>query len=509
MVDDPNRDNLPDESPDDRSSSEHNQAGNNPDNPTPGGQQPENPLEAMFKAFGLSGDPASGGVGMAELMAQMQNAFAGMGTMFGMPGAGGATSAAGVNWDQVKDIARKTVASLGPDPSPFDNQRAEIREATTLAEGWLDEATAFPRVSGAPVAWSRAEWIENTMPVWRRLAEPVAGSMADALAGALLKGGPEDAAQNPFAGMQDMFGPILRSSGGAMFSMQMGQGLGTLATQIVGVTDIGVPLVDQQRVVLLPANVAAFGDGLDQSDTDVRIYLTLREAARQRLFARHTWLRDQVLGLVLQYAKGITIDTSALEDAVGELEGSFDPSQLEELSGRLEGSLLEPAKTPEQRETLESVETLLALIEGWVDEVVGQATERWMPSAAALTETIRRNRVTGGPAEQTFANLIGLELRPKRIRDAATLWAALREARGPEGRDAVWAHPDLMPDATALDDPLGFVGGEESTTTGTDFDAELAKLLEQGSEGDSGPGSRGSGGPGSGGPGSGDGPDKG
>jgi len=225
---------------------------------------------------------------------------------------------------------------------------------------------------------------------------------------------------------------------------------------------------------------------LEQTSTDVTLYLALRECARQRLFASAGWLREQVLVLVEQYAAGITIDTSALEQAVGQI----DPTNLEELSASLEGGLFEPRKTPEQLATLERLETMLALVEGWVDDVVTQATAQWMPAAAALAETVRRARATGGPAEATFATLVGLELRPRRMRDAANLWAAVREARGLEGRDAVWAHPDLVPTPANLDDPLGFVAGETPTDESSedDFDAALAELLDQESPDDDGPG---------------------
>jgi uncharacterized protein (DUF2342 family) len=48
-------------------------------------------------------------------------------------------------------------------------------------------------------------------------------------------------------------------------------------------------------------------------------------------------------------------------------------------------------------------------------------------------------------------------LRPRRLRDAAALWRLLAERRGTAGRDEVWHHPDLLPDASDLDDPQAFV----------------------------------------------------
>jgi uncharacterized protein (DUF2342 family) len=105
-----------------------------------------------------------------------------------------------------------------------------------------------------------------------------------------------------------------------------------------------------------------------------------------------------------------------------------------------------------------------------------------MPNAAKLQELIRRRRAAGGPAEATFAALVGLELRPRRLRDASTLWGSLRSRRGAAARDAVWAHPDLLPTAADLDDPLGFQEAPPESSqalSDADFDAALAELLDR------------------------------
>jgi putative hydrolase len=439
-----------------------------------GDQQPPNPLEALLAQLGM---PAGATGDLNALVQQLQSAFASLGGSMFNPAA--ANTDSGVNWDVAKDTARKTAASLGADPSPGVAEQRALDDAVSIAEVWLDAATSFPRVSATVAAWSRADWIEQTMPVWRRLVEPVAGHIADAMEGALKFGTlPEGGAIPGLAGMEQMLRPMLRSSGASMFGLQLGQGLGRLATEVVGATDIGLPLSEPGHVVLLPTNVQAFGEGLEQSSTDVMLYLALRECARQRLFATAGWLRSQMLTLVEQYARGITIDTSALEEAVGQI----DPTNLEELSQSLEGGLFEPRKTAEQEATLEQLETMLALVEGWVDDVVTQATAPWMPAAGALAETVRRNRATGGPAEATFATLVGLELRPRRLRDASTLWGSLRTRQGTEARDGVWMSPHLLPTAADLDDPLGF--REDSVAPGElsdeDFDAGLRDLLDGG-----------------------------
>ena len=205
----------------------------------------------------------------------------------------------------------------------------------------------------------------------------------------------------------------------------------------------------------------------------MRLYLALREAAHQRLFAHVPWLRSHLFGAVEGYARGIKVDTAKLEDVVGQ----FDPQNPEQLQHALQQGMFQPEDTPEQKAALARLETALALVEGWVDAVVHSAAKPRLSSADALRETLRRRRATGGPAEQTFATLIGLELRPRRLRDASRLWASLTDARGVDGRDGLWAHPDMLPTASDLDDPDGFVHREQ-----LDF-SELDKMLGEAASG--------------------------
>ncbi len=263
----------------------------------------------------------------------------------------------------------------------------------------------------------------------------------------------------------------MQQVGGFVFGAQVGQALGALAGEVVSATEVGLPLGETGRPVLLPAGVAAFGEGLDVPLDQVRLYLALRECAHQRLFAHVPWLRAHLFDAVEAYARGIDVDLGAIEQAVG----SFDPSDPESLQRAMGEGLFDTTPTPAQQAALDRLETALALVEGWVDAVVDAAASGTLPSAVQLRETVRRRRATGGPAEQTFQALVGLQLRPKRLREAAALWSAVAEARGIEGRDALWAHPDLLPGPSALDDPAAFV----TDAAGTDWDAGLAALGEQ------------------------------
>jgi putative hydrolase len=376
-----------------------------------------------------------------------------------------------VNWDLAKNVARHAIVAAG-DPSVLEAQRREITEAVRLADLWLDEATAFPSGIRKIEAWSRSEWLEATFPIWAKLCDPIAAKGVEAMGGMLnidpAQLGdevPEEMRQalgalgggaGGLGGLAGL-GAMLRQIGGAMIGSQTGTAVGELAREVVGSTDIGLPLGPEGVAALLPAGVAQFGQGLSVDAGEVRLFLALREAAHHRLFAHVPWLRGHLLGAVEQYASGITVDMTRLQEAIPDVDITNPEALRDALAGE---GLFRPEDTPAQKAALVRLETALALVEGWVATVVSAAARDRLTHADALAETVRRRRATGGPAERTFATLVGLELRPRRLREAAAIWQGLTSARGVDGRDALWSHPDLLPAADDLENPDTFVHGQ-------------------------------------------------
>jgi putative hydrolase len=372
-----------------------------------------------------------------------------------------------VNWDLAKNVARQTVAAKG-DPSVLEVDRRKTVEAIRTADLWLEDATTLPTGIRIVQAWSRSEWVEATLPVWSKLCDPIAARAVEAMGGMLTED-PEELAEELPPEMRSAMtaltgglgalgglGQMMRQIGGMMVGGQTGAAVGALAEEVVSSTDVGLPLGPAGTAALLPAGVRAFGQGLSVDEEEVRLFLALREAAHHRLFAHVPWLRARLLGAVEDYARGITVDTNALREAMPQI----DPANPEALNEALSGAaLFQPEDTEQQKAALARLETVLALVEGWVATVVDAAAGDRLPQAGALAEAIRRRRASGGPAERTFATLVGLELRPRRLREAAAIWRGLTDARGIEGRDAVWAHPDLLPTADDFDDPDSFVRG--------------------------------------------------
>jgi putative hydrolase len=318
-----------------------------------------------------------------------------------------------------------------------------VGESLRLADLWLDPTTAFPSGVQSTTAWNRNEWIYHTLEVWKKLCDPVASRMVGAMNDLVPEG-----AQAGLGPMQTM----VKALGGALFGGQLGHALGSLAAEVLSAGDIGLPLGPAGTAALVPANITDYGAGLEIDAEQVRLYVALREAAHQRLFGHVRWLRGHVLTAVEAYANGIRVDRDAVEEAMNR----FDPADPESVRQLQVEGIFSPESSPEQTAALARLETALALVEGWVCHLVDRAAADRLPDAVRLSETFRRRRAAGGPAEQTFAALVGLELRPRRLREATALWSALVTHRGVEGRDALWSHPDLLPTEDDFADPDAF-----------------------------------------------------
>jgi putative hydrolase len=417
----------------------------------------------LASAAGLPDDPEM----IRNLIAQLQSAMQ--------------SSGDGINWDlaleQAKTLAAKDVVETSP---AGGSARAP---AVHVAARWLDEATFVSELTSTPRLMSRTEWITATMPIWTQLAEPVALSIANSLTQVLRDQAPEE-----MSGMIEGASKLMRNVGGTLFAMQLGQVVGQLAGEVVSGGDIGIPLLgsittgsvagSEQQAAMLPQNVAAFGAGLDIENDQVQLYLAVRELAHARLFRHAKWLRLQLMTSITEFAQGIRIDTDRLQ----QLAADFDPSNPEELREAMVSGALIPPKSESQLAALARLETVLALIEGWVDVVTAQATAR-LPKSGAIAETVRRRRAAGGPAESAFSTLVGLELRPRRLREAAAMWQKITDEVGDEKRDSLWSHPDLLPGSDDIDDPAALIAGlSEAEATTDDIDKAIEDLLNDDSD---------------------------
>ena len=260
-------------------------------------------------------DPSQFG-NLGQMLSQFGQMLGSMGSAMSGPGSSGP-----VNYQLARTVA---LQALGRTPVITDSSRTAAQESVRLAELWLDETTLFPSGVHRTEVWTPQQWVEQSLPTWEKICTPVAEQMNSATKGAM----PEEARQlaGPLLGMLDQMG-------GMGFGMQLGQGLGKLAPAVLFSSEVGIPFGADGVAALCPAAIDAFADELELPRQEVVVFLAAREAAHLRLFNGAPWLRARFLATVEEYARGIRVDTSGLDDLASGLDPSMlqDPAKLQEL----------------------------------------------------------------------------------------------------------------------------------------------------------------------------------
>jgi putative hydrolase len=413
-----------------------------------------------------SNEPVDFAAMMQQMQQQIQEQFSKLG--INATGLGGSTEALPKNL--VRDTAKKFATAQGSAPIGA-NDVSDVEQAISIAELWLNDATFFPQSpNSGSVALARTDWVDTTLAGWQTTVEPLAIGLSSAIGELLNQAqGEADQQDNPF-GADNPFGQgnmqipigmisaLLNSFIGSLVATQLGQAIGGLAGKVTGAHDVGLPLIDGAYPTLVPQNIKEWATDLDIPMEEIRIFHALREAAIARLFAHNPWLVSYIRTAITDYGKGINIDMEAIQEQAQqafETGNGFDPSNPESFTIALNDGIFTPQETPAQRAALTKLETALALIDGWSEEVVTLASGDRLPNIGALQETLRRRRATSAPAQQLFSTLFGLQVSPRLAREASAFWKQVRELKDVEARDRVWS--GILPTADDLLTPESFL----------------------------------------------------
>jgi putative hydrolase len=368
----------------------------------------------------------------------------------------------------VRDTAKKIVQLQGSQPIGTKDVSV-IENAFEIADLWLNEATVFPATilqatgaTTAPRAISRLDWVDLTVAGWHDTMEPLATGLSSAISGLLDQAaGESDELNNSMGAITG----LLRTFIGSMIATQLGQAIGAISASATGAHDVGLPLLEPAQPVLIPENIELWSKDLEIPKTEIYIFHALREAAIARLFAHNPWIVSYIRSAIVDYGRGIHIDMDAIQRQAEELMSNFDPGQQNPESGEntfsiaLNNGVFTPEETPAQRAALSKLETALALVDGWADEVAALAAGERLPALTSLREIFRRQRATSAPSQQLFKSLLGLQVSPRLAREASAFWQKARELKDISARDQIWS--GILPSAEELLDPEKFLKSAE------------------------------------------------
>ena len=266
-----------------------------------------------------------------------------------------------VNWD----VARQTATWLATDGQAEPNvdplERIRLEELVRVADlhvsstTGLDTSIAGGILSILPV--SRGDWALHSLEAYRPFLERLATSLSTSGEG---DDEPADATTQLLGDLGKMLGPVL-------LGMQSGFMLGHLSRRALGQYDLPLPRLPADQLLVVPANLDAFADQWSLAADDLRMWVCLQEVTHHAVLGR-PHVRGRLEALINEYVSRFEVDPEALEASLGNLDPT-DAAGLQAVLGNPE-TLLGAMRSPGQQETLGRIETLTAVIEGYVDHVM-------------------------------------------------------------------------------------------------------------------------------------------
>jgi putative hydrolase len=271
-------------------------------------------------------------------------------------------------------------------------------------------------------------------------------------------------------------GRLLRPAAASLNALQAGQVIGTLARQVHGHRDLGLPSAPGAVAGLVATNIAETFEGYGLDPTEVAILLAVTETAHRRLHHAVGWLDGHLVDLVTRFARATTVDETQLRGLAEQLEQQLDPddptsfARAMERAGRLR---LEP--NDQQRPILDQLRVVIGLTGAWARHEARTAVADRLPALDRLEEVLRRRRATAGDGELLLADLLGLDLRLPDETVAERFVATVLDVLGSEGLRRALAHPENLPDAAELADPGSWLG---RTVDGSEVPDDVASLFD-------------------------------
>lgn len=381
-----------------------------------------------------------------------------------------------VNWEVAGQIARGVAQVRGPGAGPSRDDFASYEEACRLAQMRVTQLTGLEAPSSITKVElaDRTAWVNANLEAFRPFVERLAkglesqfGSAAGGLGGAFglpqfgdpgAPSGPGGFGEGGFGagGEGELEGPMGAASlgVGALFGMlgplilglEIGFLVGFLSREVLGNHDLCLPRGDPGTLWFVMPNIAEAQSGLEVDPRQFQMYLALHEVAHQLEFSSIRWVRPYFTGMVERFIDAAEIDSS---EAMNRLQALGDPEQLQRLMSHPE-ELLPMLITPPQQELARQIETLMAVLEGYVEWIIDQTGSEMLPECAKIREGLSRRRAERSTVERLLEGLLGIDLKPQQYRAGVKFVAAVAAA----GQLAkLWESAAALPTAAELPEP--------------------------------------------------------
>jgi putative hydrolase len=356
-----------------------------------------------------------------------------------------------VSWDAARQFAIQVATEGQPEANPDPLERIAFEELARVADlrvcdvTGLSTSTTGGVVSVVPV--TRTEWSRRALDAWRPLLERLSTSLSAAGAAGQQDPDGADGADDPLVsllqGFSAAFGPLL-------LGMQAGAMVGHLATRALGQYDLPIPRPPSDELVVVSTNITEFGEGWSLPTEDLRLWICLSELTTHAVLGV-PHVRRRLEELLLEYTGGFSVDPTALESRLGDVDPT-DPNALQQALGD-PSVLLGAIQSPAQEQLRPRLDALVAAIVGYVDWVMDSVGTSLIGSYGMLTEALRRRRVEAGQGERFVGRMLGLEIDQAQYERGGRFIAGIVERVGPDALPRLWVSERNLPTPNEVDAP--------------------------------------------------------
>ena len=338
-----------------------------------------------------------------------------------------------IDWFVAQRIAT-FVAGTGDAPLPTVDlgPLAKESEERVVAYTGLEPARPLPPPEGI----GRREWVTSNIDSMRSLLDPVLTRAGENL-------GP--------------LRPAIQIGMGVVLSAEVGIVLGYLGQRVLGqyelvLLDEAVPERPPRLLFVLPNLGQALG-AFGADERQFMTWVTLHEVTHAVQFGAVPWLHGHVAGLVRELLGSAEVRLEAPRRL-----RAPSPADVRRFGRALRrGDLISILTTKSERDLLDRVQAVMAVIEGHAEHVMDAVAPDLVPSLPRLRAALDRRRRSQSTLSRILARLLGLDLKMRQYEQGKRFCDAVVEAGGVTALHHVFSSPEALPTLRELDDPLSWL----------------------------------------------------
>ncbi len=336
--------------------------------------------------------------------------------------------AAVIDWVLAERIARYVAGSGdGRLPTADLATLADESERRVTAYTGLEPARALPPPEGI----DRPEWVQSNIDAMRALLDPVLERAGEGL-------GP--------------LKPAMQIAVGLVLSTEVGVVIGYLAQRVLGQYELVLlEEVDDRppRLLFVLPNLGQAVHAFEAEEREFMTWVTLHEVTHAVQFAGVSWLQGYLAGLVRELLKTAEVRI----DNPRKLRLPSVDEIRETISALRRGDLVSIVASPAERDTLDRVQAVMAVIEGHAEHVMDAVAPDLLPSLPRLRAALDRRRRSQSGLSRLVARLLGLDLKLRQYEQGKQFCDAVVEKGGSRALRHVFSAPEALPTLRELGDP--------------------------------------------------------